>query len=382
MSKTRKVIIEILLSSATGRNRLQGVFNFLRGRCDWDIRLPQTQEEFEKELSEPVDGIIVSRNYSDALLRTLENMETPVVFMDIDRRERRVFHAMDVSVANDNGGIGLAAGAYLSGLGKFRAYGYVPSAEPKWWCDRRRHGFAVALRRRGLDVQVFAPDKSSLADWIRQLPKPAAVFCACDVVSRATLEACRRVRVKVPDQVAILGVDNDELICQIARPELSSIRPDTEGEGFEAAKALHALMCGAGKAGRRTILKRLLGIVERASTRPPPPAAHLVQTALEFIAQNAVKGITSDDVAKRVGCSRRLLELRFAEFHSESVHAALVRTRLTAVRRELALSDRKFIHIARECGFKNAAVLKNLFRKTYGMSMRDYRKSHRAAAEE
>lgn len=119
-----------------------------------------------------------------------------------------------------------------------------------------------------------------------------------------------------------------------------------------------------------------------ACPSPPPPAAHLVQTALEFIAQNAVKGITSDDVAKRVGCSRRLLELRFAEFHSESVHAALVRTRLAAVRRELTLTDRKLIHIARECGFKNAAVLKNLFRKTYGMSMRDYRKSHRAAAEQ
>ncbi len=340
MSKARKVIIEILLSSATGRNRLQGVFNFLRGRCDWDIRLPQTQEEFEKALSEPVDGIIVSRAYSDALLRTLENMETPVVFMDVDRRERRVFRAIDVTVANDNGGIGLAAGAYLFGLGKFRSYGYVPSAEPKWWCDRRRRGFAVAL------------------------------------------EACRRVRVRVPDQVAILGVDNDELICQIARPELSSIRPDTEGEGFEAAKALHALMCGAGKAGRRTILKRHLGIVERASTRPPPPAAHLVQSALDYIARNAVKGITSDDVAKRVGCSRRLLELRFAEFHTESVHAALVRTRLAAVCRELALSDRKFIHIARECGFKNAAVLKNLFRKTYGMSMRDYRKRHSGAAEQ
>ena len=106
-----------------------------------------------------------------------------------------------------------------------------------------------------------------------------------------------------------------------------------------------------------------------------------MQSALEYIAQNAVKGITSDDVAKRVGCSRRLLELRFAEFHAESVHAALVRTRLAAVCRELALSDRKFIHIARECGFKNAAVLKNLFRKTYDMSMRDYRKHHRTAEE-
>lgn len=382
MSKTRKVIIEILLSSATGRNRLQGVFNFLRGRCDWDIRLPQTQEEFEKELSEPVDGIITSHFFSKGILRRLERGDTPVVFMDIDRRERETYRACDVTVANDNGGIGLTAGKHFTALGKFRAYGYVPFATPKHWSDRRGRGFSVALRQQGQEVQTFTPDRASLADWIRGLSKPAAVFCACDVVSRAVLDACRSVRVKVPDQVAILGVDNDELICQIARPELSSIRPDTEGEGFAAAKALHALMNGTAKRGRRTILMKPLGLVERASTRPPPPAAHLVQTALEFIAQNAVKGISADDVAKRVGCSRRLLELRFAEFHSESVHAALVRTRLAAVCRELTLSDRKFIHIARECGFRNSAVLKNLFRKTYGMSMRDYRKRHSTAAEE
>ena len=382
MSKTRKVIIEILLSSATGRNRLQGVFNFLRGRCDWDIRLPQTQEEFEKELSEPVDGIITSHFFSKGILRRLERGDTPVVFMDIDRRDRAEFRARDVTVVNDNGGIGLSAGKYLSSLGKFRAYGYVPFDRPAFWSARRERGFAVALRQHGHAIKVFAPECASLADWIRGLPKPAAVFCACDAVSRATLEACRSVHAKVPDQVTILGVDNDELVCQIARPELSSIRPDTEGEGFAAAKALHALMDGRGKPGRHTILLKPLGIVERGSTRPPPPAAHLVQTALEFIAQNAVKGISADDVAKRVGCSRRLLELRFAEFHSESVHAELVRTRLAAVRRELTLTDRKFIHIARECGFKNAAVLKNLFRKTYGMSMRDYRKSHRAAAEQ
>ena len=164
MSKTRKVIIEILLSSATGRNRLQGVFNFLRGRCDWDIRLPQTQEEFEKELSEPVDGIITSHFFSKGILRRLERGDTPVVFMDIDRRDRAEFRARDVTVVNDNGGIGLSAGKYLSSLGKFRAYGYVPFDRPAFWSARRERGFAVALRQHGHAVKVFAPECASLAD--------------------------------------------------------------------------------------------------------------------------------------------------------------------------------------------------------------------------
>lgn len=374
MSHARKVIIELLLIGATGRNRLQGVFNFLRGRCDWDIRLPQTKEEFAKALEEPTDGIITSRVYSTDLLRTLEKGSAPVVFMDIDRLDRKDFRDHDVTVSNDNGGIGLAAGNYFHALGRFRAYGYVPFGTPQHWCARRCRGFAVALRRYRQSVQVFDAGKACLTGWLRSLPKPAAIFCSCDARARATLEACRQARIKVPDQVAILGVDNDELICQIARPNISSIRPDTEGEGFAAAKALHAIMNGSRKTGQQTILLKPLGIVERASTHPPPPAAHLVQTALSIIQQDSTKGLSADDVAKRVGCSRRLLDLRFAEFHEESVHAALVRARLKAVRRELALSDRKFIHIARECGFKNAAVLKNLFRKVYGMSMRDFRK--------
>ncbi|MGN0833314.1 MAG: substrate-binding domain-containing protein [Kiritimatiellia bacterium] len=371
--KAKNVVIEIILSSATGRNRLQGVFDFLRGRADWNIRLPQTRKEFEQAVGERVDGIITSRVYSSELLRRLETGPVPVVFMDIDRQDRRQRRAIDITVANDNGGVGLAAARYLLSLGRFRSYGYVPFSAPTRWSLRRGQAFAAMMRKAGERVSVFIPEQSELSGWIRELPKPAALFCACDAVSRRVVEACRVARVRIPSQAVVLGVDNDELICQISRPELSSVRLDTQGEGFEAAKALHALMKGGGRS--RTILMKPLGIVERTSTNPPPPAAHLVQTALEFIAQNAVKGISADDVARHMHCSRRLLDLRFAKYHGESAHAAIVRTRLAAVRRELLHSNRKLLLIARECGFRNAAVLKNLFRKTYGLSMRDYRKS-------
>ena len=175
-------------------------------------------------------------------------------------------------------------------------------------------------------------------------------------------------------------MDNDELICQISKPELSSIRQDTQLEGFEAAKALHALM-KHGKTGKsRNLLIKPIEIVERASTHPPPPAAHVVQSAIDFIRRNATKGISADDVAQYVRCSRRLLDLRFSRYHSESAHDAIVRARLDAVCRELRGSDRKLIHVAKECGFKNSNVLRNLFRKTFGISMRDYRKKHQVRA--
>lgn len=383
MSRAKKVVIEILLSSGTGRNRLQGVFDFLRGRCDWDVRLPQTKDEFERALAEPVDGIISSRVYSPALLRRLEATETPVVFMDIDRKDRQRVRAVDVTVANDNGGIGLAAGDYFARLGKFRSFGFVPDDALLPWSVRRRDGYVAALRRHGHAVTSFAPGgDATLADWIAALPKPAAVFCACDAVARRTLEACRAVRAKVPDRVAILGVDDDELVCKVARPELSSIKPDTVGEGFAAAKALCAAMDGKARRGRRTILLKHLGLVERTSTKPPPPAAHLVSESLDFIRANAVTGATPDDVARHAGCSRRLLDLRFAQFHSESVRDALVRTRLEAVRRELAAGDRKFGQVAADCGFASAAALNNLFRKTYGLSLREFRKRRNTPANQ
>lgn len=375
MGKVKKVVIEIVLSSATGRNRLQGVFDFLRGRADWDIRLPQTRDEFERALTDDIDGIITSRVYSVRLLRKLETGKTPVVFMDIDRQDRLRHRKADITVANDNGGIGMAAGRHLLSLGKFRSYGYVPFATPERWSVRREKGFTAILRKAGHEVSVFKSDPRDLPEWLRALQKPTAIFCACDVVSRVALESCRKARIKVPSQAVILGVDNDELICQISRPELSSIRLDTRGEGFAAAKSLHELMKGDGKS--RTILMKPLEIVERTSTNPPPPAAHLVQSALEYIEHNAVRGISADDVALQVGCSRRLLDLRFSKYHSESPHGAIVRAKLTAVRKELLHSDRKLIHLAKECGFRNADVLKNLFRKSFGMSMREFRKKHR-----
>ncbi len=378
MDSTKKIVIDILLRTATGRNRLQGVFEFIKGREDWDIRLPQTKAELETALAEDVDGIIISRVYSNRILRRLERGKTPVVFMDIDKKDRLHHRDVDVTIMNDNGGIGIMAGKYLASLGRFRSFGYVPSKNNEHWSVRRGQGYAAALRELGHSVNFFKYDKEKLHAWIKRLPKPTAIFCAWDSISRTTLEACRRVRVKVPEQAVILGVDNDELICQLTKPELSSIRQDTLREGFEAAKLLHALMKRDKACKSRTQLIKPLEIVERASTNPPPPAAHIVQLALDFIRQNATKGISADDVARHVRCSRRLLDLRFSHYHSESAHDAIVHTRLDAVCRELRGSNRKLIHVAKECGFKNANVLRNLFRKTFGMSMREWRRRHSA----
>lgn len=371
----RRVIVEFLLTGSIGRSRLQGLFNFLRGRRKWDIRLPQTEADLNRELAFHPDGVIVSHSFSKRTMRSLERFPSPVVFVDIPRNERFRRRDPDISIHNDNGEVGMMAARYLLSIGKFNDFGYFPYWTPRFYSTQRGKAFKSVLARSGHTASVFQHGGAiDLETWLRRLRKPAAVFAAWDEGAREVLAACHRAKIRVPGQICLLGVDNDELVCTLASPDLSSIDLGAEQEGFLAAKELDGLMLGHRRSRSKTMLVKPRGVVERASTKAPPPAAHLVNEAMTFIASHAKHALTPADVAKHVRCSRRLLDLRFGEINGETVQSAITRTRLETVRNLLRTSPAQLTSIARECAFSSPAALNNLFRRTYGMSMRDFRK--------
>lgn len=371
---TPRIAIEFLLTGMMGRRRLQGVFEYLRQRqLKWDIRLPQNEEELARELGNRPDGVIVSRILSKRMLRRLENYPAPVVFVDIPPSDRRKMRQQDATIHNDDGGIGLMAADYLMKIGRFNAFGVYPSPTPRYFSIRRSQAFAAAVRRHGYEAHVFDAGREKLVDWLRRLPKPAAVFATWDESARDVLLACHQARIRVPEQLVLLGADDDEIICTLMSPELSSIRLDSEKEGFRAAEELNRILRGRGKSEPSFVLVKPLGISERASTKAPPPATVLVNRALDFIAANAVRGATPDAVAHHVGCSRRLLDLRFRQFHARSVQDELTAVRLNAVRKELRGTNDAIADIAARCGFSSPGVLRNLFRRQFGKSMREWR---------
>ena len=375
---TPKVILFCRLSGQTGRNRLQGLFAFLREkRLNWDIRLPQTEGQFFAEIEDGMpQGIIIGTcdSANVRVLRWVERAKVPAVFIDVPESQRRRRRDADISIRNDNGGIGLMAARHFLAIGGFASYGYVPSLDRTQWSDRRGQGFRTGLRKQPRPVFAYeGQSDADLAAWLKDLPKPAAVYAAWDERARDVVRACKAAKIAIPRQIAVLGTDDDEIVCSLSSPSLSSIRPDTEGQGYRAALWLDKQLNGHVRKTRRTILCKAKSVAERESTRPPPPGKHLVESALDYMRRNHASPLTPESIARHLRCSRRILDMRFAEFHTATVGATLTQIRLEHVKDMLLSSDLSVTEIGAACGFRCPNALKNLFKRTYGQTMRDYR---------
>ena len=177
-------------------------------------------------------------------------------------------------------------------------------------------------------------------------------------------------------QIAVLGVDNDELLDESCVPPLTSILPDHEKLGYAVARELEYLMPGHAHKDAKPFLIRPVKVVERESAVASTPTAHILSRALDFIRKNAVKGIKVDDVAKALGILRRLADLRFQQFSGETINEAITRHRLDAVKKLLATTNRPIKVISESCGYTDLAYLKTLFKRRFGCTMRDWRRSN------
>lgn len=385
----KKVIVIIdMTASAPARDVLSGIFNFVSSRRpNWLIRLIQLPSEsllttISKTIDEEVDGMIVTTSAGEAANAAIAASHVPTVFVDVrnplfeKRRDAVSF------VRNDNEGIGAAGAKYLASLGSFNSFGFVPDAEQRAWSVLREKAFTRAVAARGTRAHVFArsslqmaEDRKSLVAWLKRLPKPAAVMAAYDYRATQVCEACAEAGLRIPEQVAVIGVDNDELLCLSTTPPLSSVKPDHVDEGFQAGMELVRLFRLGSRAKRREMFCRIQGVVERDSTKPGPPSAALIRRAIAFIDANAKTNLLVDTVASGLGVSRRLLERRFRESRNESIHVYILSRRIAIVKHLLRTTRRSSAKIASECGFPNANSLSHIFARVVGSSMRDYRRS-------
>lgn len=213
-------------------------------------------------------------------------------------------------------------------------------------------------------------------DVLCALPKPAAVMAANDRKAREVLEACRRARLKVPVQVAVLGVDNDEVVCHSTRPTLSSVQPGNVELGRRCAAELFRLT--RGPAVGKCITVPPVRVVERLSTHAIPPSGYLIEAALSHMRENLGKGLSVKGLARTLRVSESLLRLRFRTVLGKSVRGTLMDMRLERVKQLLAETDRPIRQVAPMAGFASACRLSHLFRAREGLSPTDYRVRVRA----
>ena len=389
--RIRRVAVVLRMSGTAGRDILTGIFYFTRSNANWRTRLFQMPDEFtpdafKAEMAVGLDGIIASEPGPDKMARLVRESGVPVSFIGdpgpilSERKDHIAF------TRNDDEMIGRMGANYLASLGQHRSYGFVPTVSNQYWSASRLKGFKAALAAKKANVEVFdspgaaagsREDLSALRDWLAALPKPAAVMASWDTRATQVLAMCKDAQIKIPNQVAVLGVDNDELLDESSDPPLSSILPNHEQLGYAAARVLNNLMSGRHAKTSAPFLVKPVKIVERESAVASAPAAHLLSRATAYIRKNAAKGIKVKDVAEFLGVSRRLADLRFQQFSGETINETITRHRLDAVKKLLATTNRPIKTISEECGYTDPSFLKVLFKRRFGCTMREWRLQNR-----
>lgn len=274
----------------------------------------------------------------------------------------------------------------------FRNFAYCgyPRTAINGWSEERERAFAARLKQRGHKCQVFrggrtagrgwAATQNTLREWLEALPKPLGIMAANDSRARQVLEACRAQSLRVPEEVAIVGVDNDELLCRLSSPLLTSVEQGARRIGREAAILLDQIMDGR-KPRRRRIVIDPEGVVTRRSTDilaiDDPVAAH----AMAFIWGHAALGIKVREVAEAVSCSRAALEGRFKQALGYSVHTAIGNVRLEQARRLVRDTNLSLKQIAANTGFKSIQHMTTVFGRAFGRPPAGYRSTTVAARQ-
>ena len=388
---SRRVVVALRMAGIAGQDKLNGIFDYLSAGRRWQLIIYRTKHEFtaevvEHELERGTDGFIVGIPGTEDALSRLAASSVPTIVMNvsgggIENRESAI-----AFIRSDSAAVGREAANTLLKQGIYKSYGYAGYRTDDDWSVERGRAFRDTLEEAGfvgrmMDITHYkdkVEDKSTIVKWLRALPKPCAILAACDDKAFEILDICKEMGLKVPAEVGVLGVNNDPILCENSEPKLSSIQPNFIEEGRLAAELLEQMMSGGTIPPQKRLREvGIRAVVHRESTVAQSESGKLVQKVLAYIERNAVKGMGVDDVARRFKVSRSLLELRFRELQGESVYEAMLRVRLEEVKRRLRHTDDPISEITAACGWKNPAPPKVLFRRRFGMSMRDFRASVR-----
>jgi LacI family transcriptional regulator len=217
-----------------------------------------------------------------------------------------------------------------------------------------------------------------ISRWIKRLDRPCAIMVCNDDLGLQVLDACRRAGIGVPDEIAVAGVGNDECLCDLALPALTSVDLNPQRIGYEAATLLDRMMAGKRVPDRETVVAPA-GIVARMSTDVVATEDARVAQAVLFIRQYACDGIQVADVLRHACVSRASLEPRFKRILGRTVHQEIQRVRLSRVQELLAATDMPIKQIARQAGFRYPEYMMRVFRRTTGQTINEYRKANRRA---
>jgi LacI family transcriptional regulator len=380
MPDRRSVALIIETSNAYARGLLDGIIAYQREHELWSIYVAEQERG-----AQPPDWLKSWRG--DGIIARIET--APIA----SAVRRTKLPAVDVSAARlvpeipwvetNDPMIAQLAARHLVDRG-FKTLAYC--GEPQFnWSKWREESFIAFAKEAGCQHFVFEGksqhdkdyswnrERTRLKAWVQSLPKPLGVMACYDFKGQQLLDVCRELGVAVPEQVAVIGVDNDARLCRLCTPPLSSVIPDTHRTGYEAAQLLDSLMRGKPVPTEATLIPPI-GIAERQSTDAYALDDPDIVAAMRFIREHACEGITVADVLRVVPLSRRKLEQRFLKLVRRTPYAEISRIRMERAGRLLRETSLPLAEIARRAGFTDPLYLSRAFKKHVGVSPRAYRK--------
>lgn len=378
MPKTRHILLLIESSRAAGRDLLRGIARYAHHHGPWSFRWKPAGFENTSSATpefQPDGAILRDIGASDELVAS----GLPAVIVEHSRGEVEGL----ANVITDSKAIGRMAAEHLLGCGlkHFAFCGYAGCS----WSEARRASLSENLRQAGHRTESLAvrgestglpwkQEQKWIIEWLERLPKPVGLMACNDDLGQEVIAACKAAHLSVPDDVAVIGADNDEIVCGLADPQLSSVAINFERAGYEAAQVLDSLMRGAKRRTRR-IPVHATHVVSRRSTDIVAVEDLALGKALQFVRDHSATGIPVPEVARAAGISRRTLEQRFRTVLGHSVLEEIRRVRTDSIARMLVETELPVAQIADSLGFEDVQHIARYFRKSRALSPLAYRKA-------
>ena len=375
----RKIGILIERQRAFGRQLCTGIVQYSQTREDWQLTMLDTDDLYRPPRLAGFDGFI-ARIINDEISRAFAKTGRPVV--DVFEGDRTQRFAKVIQDADEISR--LAADHFIQH--RFTTFGFF-GHEGMVYSDMRRKAFVGCLRQQGHDCVVYSTPQAvirnfeyavmrkevystsaearSIASWVKKLPKPIAVFASHDLRAYQLARACKDLGVAVPSEVAILGVDNDEILCNFTEPTISSIDPNACGIGFAAAKTLDEIIDGRLNPPHVARVSPS-GLVERKSTATFSLNPQWISDALVFMHDNVQKRLSAADIYRHVGRSHTVVDGAFREVLGTTVSKAIADTRMKEAHRLVCTTSIPLAEAAERSGFASVQYFTRSFTAAYG----------------
>jgi LacI family transcriptional regulator len=389
----RRVALLIESSRAYGRGLFLGIAKFVREHHEWSVQSEEWKwtDAFPAWLKNWGGDGIIARVETPKMAAFIKQLGVPAV----DLRGSVSGFGLPLIDTDDRKVANLAA-EHLMDRG-FRHYAFCGFVGANY-SDKRSRWFQERLAQSGFPCHVYCPPtqvaeaqtigyerqgllfQENLKRWLVSLPKPTGVMACNDIRGQHILNLCRQLALVVPEEVAIIGVDNDEILCELSDPPLSSVAPDTLRIGYDAAVLLDRMMAG-GKPPAKPVLIPPRGIVTRRSTEVLALDDRQLAVGLRFIRDHAFGPITINEVAKVASMCRRVFERRFAAKMGRSPKAEVLRLRLEKVKQLLTDTDWNLSQIAEKTGFNYGEYLHTVFTQKIGVTPGEFRRHAKLASK-